>query len=525
MEILSNIEVANWVRREDRLLLVSGWALMKDGTPVTVIRLRQTGWSSVGYYGISRPDVAKAHPEHPDAQFCGFSFLAALKEVSLPCTLELQDNAGGWHKCRVIEPAQITHQAVPAPVSTELEDGAADHLSTPPIDNRPVLFISHDFAFAGAQVILLRLLRWLRKNSDLAIEVLIAVPRHTAGHASTEERHLLSGFNETGSVHFLSDLTHAPENLGRIHRNRYRLIYANTGTLGWLLPSLRPFTCPVISHVYELGFWLKRRTGKAVFNRQATQTDLFLAGGQAVHDLLVNEMSVPASKTRVVYACASIERAKKALTEYSRQKVRHTLGIPGDAFVVEACGTLDWRKGAELFVPICVALRRKLAGRSFRAIWIGDPGAQIVKDQFLHDIESAGLAEQVTLVAPQQNLPWWMLAADCFALPSHEDPFPMVMLEAGVLGLPVVGFQHSGGIVEYAGKDAGIVVPFLDVEAFADALASLAADPAAATRRGLAGQQRVAQSFDEEISFQLIAELITNLATPAHLSHAPQARE
>ena len=50
----------------------------------------------------------------------------------------------------------------------------------------------------------------------------------------------------------------------------------------------------------------------------------------------------------------------------------------------------------------------------------------------------------------------------------------MVMLEAGALGIPVVGFERSGGIVEYVADETGIAVPFLDIEAFAEALAFLA---------------------------------------------------
>lgn len=513
MESDHNLETSEWVGPRQDLLLLRGWAIQRDGSPVTAVRLSLKGDTFEGYHGIRRPDIAHAYPGNADGIFSGFSIVANIDAGQLPATLEAKSLDGTWHLLRTIECQDISGAPNVVPVKTEAL-GWNDKATTPADPaSRPVLFISHDFAFAGAQVILLRLLRWLRAKCDTNFEILIAVSRDSASRASTTERHLLDGFNEVGPVHFLSDLTHAPENLALIRRGHYRLIYANTGTLGWLLPSLRPFACPVISSVYELGFWLKRRTGQAIFNRQAAETDLFLAGGKAVRDLLVNEMAVPAHKTEVVYACASTERAAQTRLQHSRDEVRRALGIPADAFVLEACGTFDWRKGAELFVPICVALRRKLSRRDFRAIWIGDTGDPLVRQQFLHDIEAAGLAGNVSLVEPQPNLPWWMLAADCFALPSREDPFPMVMLEAGVLGLPVVGFQGSGGVTEYAGADAGLCVPYLDVEAFAEALAALAFDPDRSRALGRAAEERATNFFDEEISFQRIREMIAQFTT------------
>ena len=46
-------------------------------------------------------------------------------------------------------------------------------------------------------------------------------------------------------------------------------------------------------------------------------------------------------------------------------------------------------------------------------------------------------------------------AMDVFALTSREDPFPLVMLEAGGHGLPTVCFAGAGGAEEFAGPAPG----------------------------------------------------------------------
>ena len=76
-------------------------------------------------------------------------------------------------------------------------------------------------------------------------------------------------------------------------------------------------------------------------------------------------------------------------------------------------------------------------------------------------------------VTATANVLDYYCAMDAFALTSREDPFPLVMLEAGALEVPVVCFANSGGGPEFAGGGAGLVAPYLDVEALAGHLAVL----------------------------------------------------
>jgi glycosyltransferase involved in cell wall biosynthesis len=513
-KFFSNLEAAHWLESGPGLLSLSGWVLACDGSPVQAIRLRSAERSVDGYYGIPRPDVARAHPDLQQGPYAGFSFLTRMADRELPGLLEVQDASDHWHLLTTIVAAAVSCKDLPAPLATELENPRATstELGSVALGDRPVLFISHDFAAAGAQMLLLRLMRWLRANRDVELEILVARPRGACAQASAAEQRVLSGFSEMGPVHFLSDLTRAPENLGRIRRGEYRLVYANTGTLGWLLPSLRPFHCPVVSHVHELAFWLEKRTGLEVLARQVACTDRFIACSTSVRDYLAGRPAVPPEAIDVIHDCGSAVMSLQARQLHSREDIRRELDIADGAFVVVACGTFDWRKGADLFVPLCVALRRKLGGRDFRALWIGDFGPDLVRAQFVHEVHVAGLTGKVSLLG-QQKEPWrWMLAADAFALPSREDPFPIVMLEAGAFGLPVVGFENSGGVTEFVGRDAGLVVPYLDVEAFADALHRLAANPGLARTLGQVARERATGIYDETISFSRIADVMGELS-------------
>jgi glycogen(starch) synthase len=82
-------------------------------------------------------------------------------------------------------------------------------------------------------------------------------------------------------------------------------------------------------------------------------------------------------------------------------------------------------------------------------------------------------------------------AADVLAMASRTDSFGIIYLEAWLYAKPVIGAQVWGidDVIE-AGVD-GLLVPFGDVTALAQAIGGLLADPTAATEMGRNGQEKV----------------------------------
>jgi glycosyltransferase involved in cell wall biosynthesis len=83
---------------------------------------------------------------------------------------------------------------------------------------------------------------------------------------------------------------------------------------------------------------------------------------------------------------------------------------------------------------------------------------------------------------------------DVFTLPSREDPFPLVVLEAMALARPVVGFD-VGGVREQL-DDTGVVVDAEDVSAMANAVVALLDDEAERRRLGALAAERVRSLYD-----------------------------
>lgn len=150
-----------------------------------------------------------------------------------------------------------------------------------------------------------------------------------------------------------------------------------------------------------------------------------------------------------------------------------------------------------------------------RFLWIGSQNLVELGITIKQDARKLGLDAEFVLLG-ELPAPHGVIAlADIFCLTSREDPFPLVMLEAGYLGKPVVCFEGAGGAGEYCAHGGGIAVPYVDVDAMASACVDLLNDPERSARIGAAGAAAVRERFVvPAMAPQLWADICGFLATP-----------
>lgn len=371
---------------------------------------------------------------------------------------------------------------------------------------RPLLFVSHDLNRAGAQLFLLHFMRWIRTRRERPFELLVA---GRADAAEDSPGYRLRGEAEAlTTVHWL-DENGRPTNAEAIRRGAYRLLYANTSTLGPLLASLDLAGTPVLCHVHELGFTIDVSVGRRSFSMLASKVHRWVACAQAVRDVLVKSHAIDPALVDVVPE--SIPAVALSRTAIDRDAVRAHLSLPPDGFVVVCCGTLEWRKGGDLVVALAQALRSVFGDRDFHLVWVGASPARLESLRLMYELECSGLNRRVRLLDVVADPSPVLACGDAFALLSREDPFPLVMLEAAACGLPVVGFAGSGGVSEFVGAETGFVVPFLDLGAMANALGRLAADPLERRRMSQRARAR-ALEFDLERVLPTLMAVVERVA-------------
>jgi glycosyltransferase involved in cell wall biosynthesis len=381
--------------------------------------------------------------------------------------------------------------------------------------DKAVLFISHDASRTGAPFLLLHFLRWLRANTSIPFVVFLK----RDGPLRSEFESLapvicpptFSAGQKFVNTVYLVERLKASVSKGRVLRSAGRagigLIYSNTVTNGEVLRLLNSVGSPVITHAHELEYSIKRYCSTESFAQVLKITDRFIAGCEAVKRNLISTHGVPAARVDVVHEFVPTSQMDITKLRELGMHRREELGIPEQALVVTAAGTADWRKGFDLFLPLALNVIRRCEAVDPHLVWVGAVPAR-AGEEFAYDLAKLGLARRVHVVGERTDYLAFLALTDIFCLLSREDPFPLVVLEAGYLAKPIVCFEHAGGVPEFLLPGCGYVTPYLDLEAMADRIAVLGLDVALRQTMGRAAANRVAQSFDVEVLAPKLLEQI-----------------
>ncbi len=150
---------------------------------------------------------------------------------------------------------------------------------------------------------------------------------------------------------------------------------------------------------------------------------------------------------------------------------------------VIAAGRLARQKGFDLLIDAYAPVAREHPDWQLH-IYGGRTGAGI-EEALTQQIADLGLGDHVLLKGRTDDMAGAMRAASIFALSSRWEGFPMVLLEAMAMGLPVVSFDCPRGPREVVVTGTnGYLVDIGDIEGFGSSLAALIEDDAARERMG-----------------------------------------
>lgn len=189
----------------------------------------------------------------------------------------------------------------------------------------------------------------------------------------------------------------------------------------------------------------------------------FLAVSHALADYLVRECGLPASRVQVVTNGIDTARFAPAAGPAPRCAPGPTVGV---------LTRLDARKGLRYLLQAMAQLRSDLPDAR---LLIGGEGVD--RSALEREAYSLGLMGCVEFAGAVSDSAQFYRRLDLFVLPSLDEAFGLVVLEAMAAGLPVVG-TRVGGIPEILedGAQGRLVAP-ADSRALASAICELCQDP------------------------------------------------
>jgi glycosyltransferase involved in cell wall biosynthesis len=169
---------------------------------------------------------------------------------------------------------------------------------------------------------------------------------------------------------------------------------------------------------------------------------------------------------------------------------RAELGIGHEVVVVGIVARLVAEKG----YPELLAAMERL-GPNYLLLAVGPEDPQKADALERRALARAG----VLFLGHRDDVDELYTAMDIFVLPSHREGFPRAAMEAASSGLPIVATDVRGCREVVENEVSGLLVPVLDPEALAKAIARLGNDPGLRQSMGRAGRTKALAEFDERL--------------------------
>jgi lipopolysaccharide biosynthesis protein/glycosyltransferase involved in cell wall biosynthesis len=379
-----------------------------------------------------------------------------------------------------------------------------------------ILFISHDLALAGAQMVLFHIISWFNNHTAFKLNLLALKRGIDGGKIAVSFKkitniflweELLEKYTEKEAVDYLMT------QIGTID-----LIYGNTVIAPQIYKLLSNFNSPYITHIHELEESIKRYATPFQLENMLKFTTLFIPCSEQVKINLHINHSINEEKLKRVNAFIQLTAPENS----DQIDIRKQLSLSDNKTIVWGCGTIYWRKGVDLFIQTAKLLK-DLGCVDFEFIWIGGNYWRSDSEEFgkwsdwEKYIEDNDLKLNISFTGEIQDPKKYFLTGDLFYLPSREDPFPLVCLEAAECQLPIVCFDGAGGMQSFVETDCGYVVPYLDIAIAAKEIKYLIDNASIRKKMGKSAREKLIQRHITDIAVPEILNICHSAMSNAPL--------
>jgi glycosyltransferase involved in cell wall biosynthesis len=366
------------------------------------------------------------------------------------------------------------------------------------------LIVSHEASRTGAPRVALDMVRALKEDGwDVRIALRWDGPLRSEFQKTGCNVRLepLRRFRATlRRIPYLQWLANYVEQIGaaaELVRSRPQVVLCNTVLSACYVRPAQILGVKVILYAHEPGDRIAQVLGRYRLERR--WTEVLLAGcAPTTCEALAEATGCSVDAVRWIAPTPDVARIDRMAAE------RPTAELPSAGVIVGAVGTADARKGVDLWLNIAARVASKAPDLDPHFVWVGgDP-----PPEFTTWAASTGMTHKVIFTGPTANPYPLMAAFDVFTLTSRVDPFPLVVLEAMALHLPVVSFAVGDVAVQLG--STGRIVPAESVDSAAIEVTSLLRDRSLRISLGREAACRVHDRFNRNEFSRSVARMTSD---------------
>ena len=228
-----------------------------------------------------------------------------------------------------------------------------------------------------------------------------------------------------------------------------------------------------------------RRAAHAILLRRS---DRVVAVAESVRRETVETFRMPHDRVVTIPRGVDPHRLR---SDRGRAGLRADLGIPASAPVIISVGALSPEKDPLAHLDVCATVAGSLPDVTY--LFAGDGP---MRDELRDSVASRQLGEHVRMLGTRNDVGDLLAASDLLVLPSRTEGMPGCVIEAGMVGVPVVAFGVAGVPEVLIDEVTGYVVEPGDHGALAMRALELLKDPELRNAMGLAAMKRCLSAFD-----------------------------
>lgn len=277
----------------------------------------------------------------------------------------------------------------------------------------------------------------------------------------------------------------------------YDLIHTHywlSGQIGWLIRDLwevplvhTSHTLAAVKNAYRSENDSPESEARRICEQQLVDNaDLLIVNTREETADLVQHYDAKEENIVVVAPGADTELFTPG-NDRATERSRRQLGVPLHAKVVAFVGRLQEFKGPQVLIRAVAELLERDPERNLRVLISGGPsGPNATPESYREMAAELGVERRIRFLDPRPpaELVAIYRAADIIAVPSYNESFGLVAMEAQASGTPVVAARVGGLPVAVAEGETGLLVDGHDPADWADALAQLLDDDDTRIRMG-----------------------------------------
>lgn len=305
----------------------------------------------------------------------------------------------------------------------------------------------------------------------------------------------------------------------RCHELVYDLIHSHywlSGQVGWLLRDLwsvplvhTAHTLAAVKNAYRSNDDTPESEARRICEQQlADNADLLVVNTEEEAAELQFHYDANPEIIEAVPPGADTELFTPG-TDRNTERSRRLLGLPLHTKVVAFVGRLQEFKGPQVLLRAVAELFKQDPARDLRVVICGGAsGATASRSQYVELARELRIERRVRFLDPRppEELVHVYQAADIVAVPSYNESFGLVAMEAQATGTPVIAARVGGLPIAVSDGQTGILVEGHDANDWALALARLLDDDAERIAMGRAAVKHATQ-FSWERSAQRLHEV------------------